>query len=453
MQGFVLSPLNTVEKRDSEERRVIVDLSWPSGHSVNDGIPSDSYLGAPLSLRYPTIDDIVDAVVTLGRGCYLYKRDLRKAYRQFPVDPKDYPFLGYTWNKQFYFDTVLTMRLRSAAMACQRSTAAVAWVASQQGRVVFTYLDDFIGVSPALNAQTDFQALSHLLSSLGLQESSEKACPPSPVIICLGVELNTDALTLSVSPGRLCELEQLLEQWIHKRTATKAALQSLVGKLIFTSKCVRQSRIFIARILILLRKVLFNHHHINLTAEFRKDIAWWRRFLRAYNVVSMISTAQWSSPGEVFTTDACLTGCGGLCGDQYFHAAFPSFVVQHTLDINCLELLTIIVALHLWGLRWSGLRLTVRCDNEVVVTVLNTGRCRNSFLNSCLRELCYLAAIHEFEIRAVHVPGVSNRYADILSRWDSNNLAGRTEFLAHAQHVNLQAVSVPDDMFRFDNDF
>lgn len=453
MQGFVLSPLNTVEKRDSEERRVIVDLSWPSGHSVNDGIPSDSYLGAPLSLRYPTIDDIVDAVVTLGRGCYLYKRDLRKAYRQFPVDPKDYPFLGYTWNKQFYFDTVLTMGLRSAAMACQRSTAAVAWVASQQGRVVFTYLDDFIGVSPAFNAQTDFQALSDLLSSLGLQESSEKAYPPSPVMICLGVELNTDALTLSVSPGRLCELEQLLEQWIHKRTATKAALQSLVGKLIFISKCVRQSRIFIARILILLRKVLFNHHHVNLTAEFRKDIAWWRRFLRAYNGVSMISTAQWSSPGEVFTTDACLTGCGGLCGDQYFHAAFPSFVVQQTLDINCLELLTIIVALKLWGLRWSGLRLTVRCDNEVAVTVLNTGRCRNSFLNSCLRELCYLAAIHEFEIRAVHVPGVSNCYADILSRWDSNNLAGRTEFLAHAQHVNLQAVPVPDDMFQFDNDF
>ena len=55
------------------------------------------------------------------------------------------------------------------------------------------------------------------------------------------------------------------------------------------------SRILIARILILLRKVLFNHHHVNLTAEFRKDIVWWHRFLRAYNGVSMISTAQWSS--------------------------------------------------------------------------------------------------------------------------------------------------------------
>ena len=107
--GFVVSPLNTVAKRDSQERRVIVDLSWPCGSSVNDGIPSGSFLGELLELTYPTIDAIVSAIVSLGRGCMLYKRDLRKAYRQFPVDPHDYHLLGYTWNRQFYFDTVLTM--------------------------------------------------------------------------------------------------------------------------------------------------------------------------------------------------------------------------------------------------------------------------------------------------------------------------------------------------------
>lgn len=37
--GFVVSPLNTVPKRDSDERRVIVDLSWPCSISVNDGTP------------------------------------------------------------------------------------------------------------------------------------------------------------------------------------------------------------------------------------------------------------------------------------------------------------------------------------------------------------------------------------------------------------------------------
>ena len=31
-----LSPLNSVPKSDSTERRVILDLSFPKGHSVND---------------------------------------------------------------------------------------------------------------------------------------------------------------------------------------------------------------------------------------------------------------------------------------------------------------------------------------------------------------------------------------------------------------------------------
>ena len=56
---------------------------------------------------------------------------------------------------------------------------------------------------------------------------------------CLGVELNTIALALSVSPDCLSELDDLLHAWLHKRTTAKKALQSLIGKLIFVSKCVR----------------------------------------------------------------------------------------------------------------------------------------------------------------------------------------------------------------------
>ena len=89
---------------------------------------------------------------------------------------------------------------------------------------------------------------------------------------CLGVQLNTLYSTLSFYSDRLAEIESLLQTWLHKRTTTKSSLQSLVGKLVFVSKCVRQSRVFIARILRLLRSVKFNYHHINLNSEFRKDI-------------------------------------------------------------------------------------------------------------------------------------------------------------------------------------
>ena len=151
------------------------------------------------------------------------------------------------------------------------------------------------------------------------------------MLICLGVQLDMNNFTLSVSSERLCELQTLLHQWLTKRTATKSALQSLVGKLVFVSKCVRQRSVFITRILALLGKLRHNHHHANLTAEFRKDLVWWRRFLREYNGVSMINIAKWTSPDAVFSTDVCLGGCGGVCDDQYFHVFFCLLFLNRTL--------------------------------------------------------------------------------------------------------------------------
>ena len=47
-----LNPLNSVPKRDSDERRIIVDLSFPKGDSVNATIPKNSYLGEPFHLTF-----------------------------------------------------------------------------------------------------------------------------------------------------------------------------------------------------------------------------------------------------------------------------------------------------------------------------------------------------------------------------------------------------------------
>ena len=90
---------------------------------------------------------------------------------------------------------------------------------------------------------------------------------------------------------------------------------------------------------------------------------------------------------EVFTSDACLTGCGGYFCPSILSCSVSRLVLSQALDINCLELLTIVVALKLWGHLWRGLCLTVRCENLVAVTALNSGSCRNAFVNSCLREI------------------------------------------------------------------
>ena len=74
------SPLNSVPKRNSVKRRVILNMSFPSGHSVNDGIDKDCYLGVSIDLTYPTIKTFATMVKAVGPGVLMYIRDLCRAY-------------------------------------------------------------------------------------------------------------------------------------------------------------------------------------------------------------------------------------------------------------------------------------------------------------------------------------------------------------------------------------
>jgi hypothetical protein len=55
-----------------------------------------------------------------------------------------------------------------------------------------------------------------------------------------------------------------------------------------------------------------------------------------------------------FSSDACLTGCGGWFKCNFFHTVFPEFILDATLHINCLELLSIIVCLKMWHYTLEG---------------------------------------------------------------------------------------------------
>ena len=72
-------------------------MSFPPGHSVNDGINKDHYLGVLIDLTYPTIDSFTTMVKALGPEALMYKRDLCRAYHQIWTDPFDVPYQGFYW--------------------------------------------------------------------------------------------------------------------------------------------------------------------------------------------------------------------------------------------------------------------------------------------------------------------------------------------------------------------
>ncbi|MCH2416896.1 MAG: hypothetical protein MK195_09075 [Acidimicrobiales bacterium] len=418
---LVVSPMNTVPKANQDERRVIADLSWPTGCAVNEGISKDVYLGEVIDSHYASVEEVCNKVLEVGPGAVIYKRDLRHAYRQIPVDPRDYQYLGYFWEDNFYFDTVLAMGQRNAGMACSRTTDAVVFMHREMGFWDTNYLDDLIGVSDPELGKEAFESLGDLLTELGLLENLAKACPPATVQLVLGVEIDTINGTISVPEERMREIVELLEKWQGKSQTSKVDLQSLIGKLQFITKCVRQSRVFLNRILQMLRSMSSStNKSVPLSASFKKDIKWWIMFVREFNGVSYIPPMIWNEPDVTFSTDSSLKGCGGVCGRDYFHTNFPPAILEKDLPIHALEMLAVLLGVRTWGRLCTGMRLQIYCDNEAAVTVINSSKTKDDFLGSCLRELWLEVSKFGFELRAVHLPGEENRVADWLSRWDIN---------------------------------
>jgi hypothetical protein len=189
-----------------------------------------------------------------------------------------------------------------------------------------------------------------------------------------------------------------------------------------------------------------------ISKEFLQDVRWWRLFLIDYNGVSMIKLQDWSQPDEVFQSDACLSGCGAMAENGCFHVEYPSFIVQQKLHINSLELLAIIASIKIWSHSWRGKCIVVNCDNKVAVEVINAGRTKNRFLQACLREIVWWAARNEFELKACHIAGISNRAADSLSRWHLHPKYSHL-FKQEFGHLQLEEIEVEPSAFAFSHDW
>ena len=60
---------------------------------------SDRYLGTDFILTYPSVDNITDEVLKLGKGYKMFKVDISRAFCHVPIDPGDLDLLGLYWDK------------------------------------------------------------------------------------------------------------------------------------------------------------------------------------------------------------------------------------------------------------------------------------------------------------------------------------------------------------------
>ena len=200
-------------------------------------------------------------------------------------------------------------------------------------------------------------------------------------VMCLGVMIDTVMGNLSIPPEKLEQINVTVRQWLSRSVVSKRQLLSILGLLLYVHKCIKPARIFINRMLELLRSPHATQR-ITLTADFKCDLQWFATFLPRYNAISMYD---YRAIDMTLELDACLTGFGCRCGQFVYHLpiarGFRNWTIVH------LEMVNILVALRLFAKWWSTKKVLIHCDNQAVVTVMKSGKMRDTFLAASARNI------------------------------------------------------------------
>ena len=106
--------------------------------------------GHTRSYTLPTPLDLASLIVKFGTGCYLWKSDLERAYRQLRVDPLDYPLLGIQHKNRTHSDICPSFGCRSSGAAQQRVSNALVYLMGKSDINMLAYMSMTLQVWPAL---------------------------------------------------------------------------------------------------------------------------------------------------------------------------------------------------------------------------------------------------------------------------------------------------------------
>ena len=410
-----ISPFGVIPKKATGSWRLIVDLSSPRNHSVNDGIIPEW-----ASLTYISVEMIAERVKALGQGSLLAKVDVKSAFRNIPVHPADRRLLGMEWNQAVYVDMVLPFGLRSAPRLFNTVADALQFIARSEGiEHIVHYLDDYTILGPPGSKQCalDLHLFIKLCDRLGVPLATEKIEGPSSRLEILGIIIDSVQMQLILPERKLIDTKATLRSWRGCKTATKAEIQSLAGTLQHAAKVVRPGRCFVRLIYELTKVKGGPNQKVRINREIRSDIEWWLHFMEGWNGVSLFWKSRMESPDcEVWSDASGSWGCGAfsvLDGRWIQHAWPPS---MPTSSIAHKELIPIVMAAFLWGKGWQGKMILFHCDNTAVVSVINKLYCQDLDLMHMVRCLLFAAAKYSFWFAAIHTPGTQNGLADAISR-------------------------------------
>jgi hypothetical protein len=291
----------------------------------------------------PTVDHICRIINAFEGPVLLYKIDLARAFRQVSIDPLDVVNLGIEWESKVYLNTALPFSFRHGSGICQRITDAVRFILSERNITVVNYIDDFIAIVPEERANEMFEITKSIFNEIGMVINEEKTVAPTEICNCLGIIIHTKKHIFAIPEQKLKSIITICKQFQKFKILRKQQIQSILGLLIYVHKAIRPARLFVNRIIALLR-IAPTVGFVHIGQDFKRDLEWFCRFAQVYNGWTRFDKALEIIDFEVYA-DASLKGIGACVNNHVYHHPIEG----DGSNIAYWEALNVLVALRTWA--------------------------------------------------------------------------------------------------------
>ena len=411
---YYISPIGIIPKKDKGKYRLIHDLSFPRGSSVNDGIPLDIR-----SVNYEPFDNAISYIVSQGSGVTVSKIDIKSAFRICPVHPADRHLLGMQWDGKLYFDKTLAMGLASSCKIFECFSSALKWIILKLLRNVYVakILDDFLLITAAAHPCPGiaFNIMKAIFNYIGVPLADDKSVAPCKRLVYLGLEIDVINMCIRLPPEKIKRCKQLILTLMSRKKVRLKEIQSLCGLLQFACRAIIPGRPFLRRLYDATKGIENPKYFIRVSAHMKKDLAVWLTFLSNYNGRTMLLSQMFSTPDYTIITDASKSfGFGAICGNLWLCGEWPQTWKKHA--ITMLEFGPILFAIATWSHLFNNKCIHVKTDNLALVSIVNKQTSTDLNLMFMVRKMVKLLLKYNILLKASHILGHDNKQADLISR-------------------------------------
>lgn len=353
----------------------------------------------------------------MRRGDWYTTLDLRDAYFHIPIYPPHRKFLRFGYKGLIYEYLVLPFGLSLSPRTFVKCSQAAIAPLRQRGVRIALYVDDWmICAESAATSRLHTQWVVDHVTSLGFNINYAKSVlVPTQSIDYIGMTLDASSFVARLSQERVSSLQACVAMFRQGCKLPFQTCQRLAGLMASAISVIRLGRLYMRPFQRWMQSLGVRQHHryrlVNVSAACVAALQRWRdvRFLSEGVTMGLVLSR------KVVTTDASLSGWGATHEGRVARGVWDDRL--KTAHINYLELMAVMLALQHFEQFIRGCHVLVRTDNTTTLCYINKqGGLRSAKLHALAHKLTLWCDEHLLSVRAVHVPGLQNTGADLLSR-------------------------------------